>query len=155
MSTLGKTLSTEIARISRRTLSAEIAALRKAVTVQRRTIASLKRSLAELSKAQRRSATVARSLRAEASSENGPSLRFVPKGLVGLRRRAGLSAEDLGRLLGVTGQTVLNWEARKATPRPNVLPRIAAIRSLGKRELQARLETLRTPRKRAGGRAAR
>jgi DNA-binding XRE family transcriptional regulator len=56
------------------------------------------------------------------------------------RSRLGLSAADYGRLVGVTAQSVYNWEGGNATPRGDQLARIAALRSIGKREAMARLE---------------
>ena len=45
-------------------------------------------------------------------------------------------------LLGVSAQTVYNWEAKKATPRAAQLEAIAALRGIGKREAQSRLAAL-------------
>jgi DNA-binding transcriptional regulator YiaG len=48
----------------------------------------------------------------------------------------------MGALVGVSAQTVYNWEAGKSRPRQQQLAAIAAIRKLGKREAQARLASL-------------
>jgi len=44
--------------------------------------------------------------------------------------------------VGATGQSIYAWEAGKAKPRPQALASIAALRGIGKREVEARLETL-------------
>ena len=69
-------------------------------------------------------------------------MRFSAKGFATLRTRFGLSAADMGRLLGVSGQTVYNWEGRKSVPRKSQLAALAQLRGLGKREARARLEAL-------------
>lgn len=53
-----------------------------------------------------------------------------------------LSANDLGKLLGVSTQSIYNWEAEKARPRNDQLAKLAAIRGLGKREVASRLNQL-------------
>jgi transcriptional regulator with XRE-family HTH domain len=52
----------------------------------------------------------------------------------------GLSAVDLARLLGVSMQSVYNWEHKKATPRKEQVAAIAALRSIGKKEAHQRLD---------------
>jgi transcriptional regulator with XRE-family HTH domain len=69
-------------------------------------------------------------------------LRFVAKGLRTHRERLGLSQTDFGRLLGVSAQTIYNWEHEVARPRDEQITKIAAVRGLGKREAGARLKQL-------------
>jgi DNA-binding XRE family transcriptional regulator len=64
-----------------------------------------------------------------------------PNGLASHRKRLDLSAENLGKLLGVSGQTIYHWEAGKARPRASQMPAIAALRKLGKRTALAVLAT--------------
>jgi DNA-binding transcriptional regulator YiaG len=79
--------------------------------------------------------------------------RFVAKGLVSLRKRLGLSASDLARLIGVSMQSVYNWERKKATPRREQVAAIAALRGIGKREALQRLDNSGLPRARKSGKA--
>ena len=72
----------------------------------------------------------------------GTGLRFRPQGLATNRARLGLSASDFGLLVGATGQSIYAWEAGKAAPRPQALAAIAALRSVGKREVGRRLSEL-------------
>jgi DNA-binding transcriptional regulator YiaG len=69
-------------------------------------------------------------------------VRFVAKGLKSHRNRLGLSAADYGQLAGVSAQSVYNWEQGHASPRSEQLKMIAALRGIGKREAQVRLEQL-------------
>jgi transcriptional regulator with XRE-family HTH domain len=56
-----------------------------------------------------------------------------------LRQKLGLSANEMGRLLGVSGQSIYLWEAGKAKPRASQLPAIAKVRKMGKREVRSQL----------------
>jgi len=56
-----------------------------------------------------------------------------------MRRRLGLSAAQLGRLIGVSEQSIYNWETKKATPRKDAFAAIIELRSLGKRDAHRRL----------------
>jgi len=58
------------------------------------------------------------------------------------RQRLGLSAANYGKLIGVTGQTIYSWEQETSRPRKHQFASIAALRHIGKREAQARLEQL-------------
>jgi uncharacterized repeat protein (TIGR01451 family) len=68
--------------------------------------------------------------------------RFVPKGLRSHRARLGLSADEYGRLVGVSAQTIYSWEGETSTPRAAQRASLAAVRGLGKREAHARLEAV-------------
>ncbi len=69
-------------------------------------------------------------------------MRFTAKGLRSQRERLGLSAAEYGKLIGVTDQTVYNWEHETARPRKQQVGLIASLRHMGKREARARLEQL-------------
>ena len=62
------------------------------------------------------------------------------------RKQLGLSAADLGLLVGTTGQSIYAWEAGKAKPRPQNLTAIAALRGVGMTEVAAKLEALKQAR---------
>jgi len=145
MSNIASLLKAEISRISRREIRAQVQPLRKASAAYRREIAALKREVQNL---RRQVSLVAKQTAkpAEAKVAEGSTqpLRFVAKGLRSLRARLGLAAPDLARLLGVSDQSIYNWELKKTVPRKEQLIAIAAIRSLGKREVSARLEAIDT-----------
>lgn len=50
--------------------------------------------------------------------------------------------EDLGKLLGVSAQSIYNWEAEKARPRAEQIAKLAVLRGLGKRGIAAQLTQL-------------
>ena len=143
MPNIGTVLKDEIARLCRREIRQQVEPLRKASAGYRREIASLKRRVAEL---ERQSATLAKRTTKlapmAATADPERPMRFVAKGLVSLRTRLGLSAEDFGRLMGVSGQSIYNWEKGRSTPQKKQLAALAALRGLGKREAAARLEAM-------------
>ena len=68
--------------------------------------------------------------------------RFSAKGLKANRERLGLSADHYGKLVGVSGLSIYNWEQGKARPRESSIEALLKIRGLGKREAAKRLQAL-------------
>jgi DNA-binding XRE family transcriptional regulator len=143
MPNVGTLLRDEITRLSRRTLRGELAATKKASTQHRRQIAALKRQVALLA---RQVLQLARRLpsTADAPTPNSRAkpVRFVAKGLRSYRERLGLSATDFGKLVGVSAQSIYNWELGAAKPRAEQAAKLAALRRVGKREAHLRLQQL-------------
>ena len=150
MPNIGSVLKEEIIRLSRRESRNQIDPTKKATIRQRREVAELKRQVAHLA---RRVAFLSRkTLGAPAAvpaGDNGKAARFSAKGLRVQRERLGLSADDFGRLLGVSAQSIYNWEHEKARPRAEQLAKVAMLRGIGKREAKARLDQLGAAKKRA------
>ena len=144
MPNIASILKSEIARVARKEVRAETMGLKKAVSAGRAEIAALKRRIQALEQELRRLSKASAKAAPQAADE-APSrpVRFSAKGLATQRKRLGLSAEDCGHLVGASGQSVYNWEAGAARPRPKLLPAIAALKNLGKREAAARLASLR------------
>jgi DNA-binding XRE family transcriptional regulator len=141
MPNIGAMLKQEIARLSRREVRSVTETTRKgrrAAPPPHRGAAPAGREARAAGRGAAASAPgrIARGIR----GGSGQKMRFVAKGLKSQRSRLGLSAADYGRLVGVTAQSVYNWEGGNATPRGDQLARIAALRSIGKREAMARLE---------------
>jgi DNA-binding transcriptional regulator YiaG len=142
MPNIASLLKAEISRVARKEIRAEITALRKAATTHRSEIAALKRRAANLEQQIRKvSKTATRSSVAVTNDDAADSnLRFSAKGFATLRKRLGLSAAEMGALLGASDQSVYKWERGEVRPRAAQLPAIAAVRGLGKKEARARLE---------------
>ena len=143
MSNIAAVLKEEITRLARKEVKTQTAVIRKASAQYRRDIAQLKRQVGGLSK---QVAYLERQERKRAV-KGGPAAnvqgkRFSPRGLKTHRERVGLSAADYGELVGVTAQTVYNWEQGKSKPRDEQLASLVAVRDLGKREAWKRLELL-------------
>jgi DNA-binding transcriptional regulator YiaG len=146
MPNIASVLKEEISRLARRETRKEIQVLRKASANHRRQLAALKRVTADLN---RRLATLARSGRPQTAVQQPTRkpTRFVAKGLRSMRSKLGLSMKDLAKLVGVSEQSVYNWEHKRAVPREQQLERIAALRGKGKREASALLASA-APKKR-------
>ncbi len=143
MPNIGTVLREEITRLSRKETRSQVEPARKAVAQQRKDIAELKRRVAQL---ERQVALLSRkalgALPAAKAEAVAKGFRFSAARLQAMRARMELSANDLGKLLGVSTQSIYNWEAEKARPRQDQLAKLAAVRGLGKREVAARLEQL-------------
>lgn len=147
MSNLASLLKSEISRVARKEVRAEIESLRKASAQQRGHIAALRRQVQDLERALRRvtvaagRASSARGAEAiEAAADEGPQRRFSPKRLAAHRVKLGLSAALYGQLVGVSGQTIYNWEQGQARPRPEQLGKLVAVRALTKASAAAQLQ---------------
>jgi DNA-binding transcriptional regulator YiaG len=138
-------LKSEIVRLARKELRNETQVLKKALSHHRSEIAALKRRVHELEAQLRRQAKTAKTRErgSETDAAATTKVRFSAKGLAAQRQRLGLSAHDVGLLVGPSGQSVYNWESGQIRPRASELPAIAALRKMGRREAGARLEALR------------
>ena len=58
------------------------------------------------------------------------------------RKRTALSAEDYGKLVGASGQSVYAWESGRTRPRKEQVGALASIRGIGRREAQERLRLM-------------
>jgi DNA-binding transcriptional regulator YiaG len=145
MPNIANLLKSEISRVARKEVRAEVSGLKKGVSGHRSEIAALKRRLLALEQQLRQLGKAsARPAPAAADAETGPAdaRRFSAKGFASQRRRLGLSAPEFGLLLGVSAQSIYNWEEGKVRPRGAHLPAIAALRNLGKKQATAHLAAL-------------
>lgn len=143
MPNIANVLKSEIVRLSGRVARSQTTTLKKASAAYRRDIAALKRQLGELQReVGMLKKQTARTVVAPVAAAAEKPIRFVAKGLRSLRKRLALSAPQLAALLGVSQQSVYNWETKLATPRKEQVLAIAGLRGLGKREAHARLATL-------------
>ena len=148
MPNIAAVLKEETSRLARKEVRRETAALRKASAQHRRDIAALRRQVTAL---QRQVALLERKVLTEPVAKPDPQgdtrVRFTAKGLRAQRKRLGLSAADYARLVGVTPQSIYNWEREAARPRKEQVAVLAALRGIGKKEAKARLDQL--PKKKA------
>lgn len=141
MPNLASLLKSEILRLARKEVRTELESLRKTSARYRSEIAELKRRLDQLERQQQRTAKKSSGIPVESvSQEVTTRLRFSAKRFAQQREKLGLPATSMGKLLGVSGQTIYHWEAGKSRPRPAQLEAIAALRKLGKREVKRRLD---------------
>ena len=70
------------------------------------------------------------------------TVRFAAKGLRAQRDQLRLSQTDFGKLLGVSAQSIYNWERGETRPRHAQISKIAALRGIGKKKADERLKQL-------------
>lgn len=143
MPNITSVLNDQIRRLARREIKSQTRSTRRLVAQYRRDIAALKRQVAALQK------TVAflqaqekKRVARQPMPEKVEGIRFRADGLKSHRGRLGLSAEDYGRLVGVSGLSIYHWESGKVRPRREQVVKLAAVRGIGKREATKRLEML-------------
>jgi len=139
-------LKSEITRIARKEARAETQSVKKVTGQYRSEIAALKRRVLALEQQLGRVSRTERPPKADAVVDSEPAvqtraraLRFSAQGLAAQRQRMGLSVNQMGTLLGVSGQSVYKWEKQTAVPRQSHWPAISAVRAMGKKEAAARL----------------
>ena len=143
MANLAAVLKSAIRRLARGEARDVTAVSRRAAAQHRRDLAELKRQVATL---ERKVALLEkrtwREVAPVAKAKNAESLRFSAKGLASRRQKLGISGADYATLLGVSTQTLYNWEQGRSKPRKEQLAKLAALRGISKREAVARLEQL-------------
>lgn len=142
MPNIAAVLKEEIARIARREVRGETERLKKQGAQHRSQIAALKRRLAAAEKQLGKKSRVPVAAEGSPSQDDRSGLRFRAKGFAAHRQRLGLSAREMGLLLGVSPLSVYKWEQGKVKPRPAQLAAISQVRRFGKREAVQRLLSL-------------
>ena len=143
MSNIGIVLREEISRLARKEVRSQVDPTKKVTAQPRHEIAALKRQVASLERQVTLLLRKNAGWRAEVTPEaTAKPMRFSAKGLHSQRSRLGLSAIDFGKLLGVSAQTIYNWEREAARPRGEQLSKLGGLRGIGKREAGERLKQL-------------
>ena len=151
MPNLAAALKEEIRRLARKEIKAQVGSTKQAVAQYRREIAKLKRESREHERkiafleAQERK-RIGKPQLANGADE---AARFSARSVKAQRARTGLSAADYAKLVGVSGLTIYNWEHGKSRPRKEQLASLVALRGVGKRQAQAKLELLQAADKKA------
>ncbi len=139
MTTFADQLKNEIARIARKETRADSKQVKKASAQYRAEIAALKRRIASLESAVARMLKQSGKPKATETPEKPVVLRFRSAGFATMRKKLGLTAHEMAKLLGVSAQSVYHWEAGKSRPRANQLQAISEVRKLSKKEALARI----------------
>lgn len=134
-----KVLKQEIDRLARKQAEAEVAKVQKIATKYRREAAELKKLLRQQ---EREIAHLRKQQQAPIEDDPLAGVRFSSKSVRAQRRRLGLTAEEYGKLVGVSPLTVHHWEQGKARPRKAQLAALVAVRGIGKREALKKLAEL-------------
>ena len=142
MQTFAAALKDEIRRLARKEIRAQMSAIKRAVGQFRHDIARLKRQLAACQRQFSRRNADAGSGAGESLPHDGATrsrTRFSARSVRAQRKRLKLSAAEFGRLVGVSGQTIYQWEQGKSRPRKSQFAALVALRSMRRREALVRL----------------
>jgi DNA-binding XRE family transcriptional regulator len=150
MPNIAAVLRDEITRLTRKELRSQTDGLKKASAQHRRDIATLKRQVVKLERqVSLLEGQVLKKVPVSPVSKSAVRVRFTAKGLRSQRKRLDLSAAEYAQLAGVTPQAIYNWERETAHPRKEQIAILAALRGIGKKEAQARLQQLRNKKKKS------
>ena len=162
MANLASALKEEISRLARKEIRQQTAGTAKATAQIARDVAALKRQIEDLQRTlsslrtqdtpkqtaagkttRKRAAAKPKDAKAASAAatpaRESARTRFSAKGLKADRERLGLSADNYGKLVGVSGLSIYNWEQGKARPRESSIAALMAVRGIGKREAAKRL----------------
>jgi len=139
-----KVLKDEIQRLARKEIKTAVAAAHRETMAVKKSLVGVKRELARLQRAIKQLGRGNKlAIVAETQGEGEPveKMRVTAKGMRSLRAKLGLSQAEFGKLIGVSGQSVYQWERkngpiglRKATKR-----RLAEVREMGRKDAQKAL----------------
>mgnify|MGYP006180653545 CR=1 FL=1 len=155
MTTFADSLKKEIARVARKELREEIAALRKTSMAHRSEIAALKKQLKALQvlvnrmnrgqgkgQAENARATeraVQKLSAVQTKGKPGRKAVFTAERLKAQRTRLGFTQEQMAKLLEVSSLSIWKWESGGASPRASRVPQILERLALGKREAESQI----------------
>jgi len=140
MTTFANQLKNEVSRIARKEARIGSKQLKKTSAQYRSEIASLKRRVSALEASLQRLLKQKSKPTETQPADEKQSLRFRAGGFANLRKKLGLTAAEMGQLIGVSAQSVYHWEQEKSRPRTSQLPAIAKIRKLTKKQAHEALD---------------
>ena len=136
-------LRMEIRRLARKETKQELGALKKQLTMLRRRLTEWNRRMQGVEARARQIMKNGIAPRGRAAvdddDEDGKQVRFSPAWVRKHRKKLKMSRQLYARLVGVSAQTIMGWEAGRTRPRRAALRNWRAIRAKGVRELRAML----------------
>ena len=143
MPNVASVLREEITRLARKEIRQHVGPIKKINTDLRGTVSALRGEVVALKrKVHFLENQEKRRLKKPPKADKAKDVRFSPNWVYADRQRLGLSAKNYGRLVGVAGLTIYNWESGKSRPRTKQLVAWSEVRGIGKREAERRLELL-------------
>ncbi len=137
-----KFLKDEVSRLARKEIRSacdplykQLQVLKKTVRDQRDTIAKLQKNLARLEVRMPSPSQVIKEEQNEADN-----VRISPASIKRHRKRLKISQTEMGKLLKVSTNTVVRWEAGTSKPRAQYRPGLARLRDLGIKDVRKLLE---------------
>ena len=133
-------LKAEISRLARKEAKRVVAPVQKASANYRGLIAGLRKRIDSLEKDLAVLKRAVPSPERALATKTEPEGRFwiTGKGIRTLRKRLGLTQVQFGKLAGVSGQSVVNWEGTEGKVdirKKETMARIQSLKGKGKREV--------------------
>jgi DNA-binding transcriptional regulator YiaG len=139
MPDLKNLLNDEIRRLARKEIRIALEPLMTQIANQKKTISDLKKQIVDLEKLMRKANPEKIAEIEEAAENEDTKIRLNAAGIIRIRKKHKLTQSELAKLLGVATNTVSIWELGKSAPRAAMKQKICDLRSVGKREINARL----------------
>jgi DNA-binding XRE family transcriptional regulator len=143
MPNIGALLKQEIQRLAARVSRSQGESTRRTVIAQRKQIATLRAQIVVLEK---QVASLQRGLKSAIKATPAPekpsrAVRPMKATAIrAMRARLGITASQLAKLVGVTDQSIYNWEHEKSRPKVAPATALVELKGLGKRQVRERLE---------------
>jgi DNA-binding transcriptional regulator YiaG len=145
MSNLASAFKSEIIRLSRKEIKAAIKPLQTTNSSLRSTVSELKKRISSLEAENKKLQSLQKTEEEpKIAPKTAERLRISSKTIRTLRSKLGLSQESFGKLLGVSSNAVFSMEHKKGTlkPRTATLSNLLALKNMGKREVNKKLEEM-------------
>lgn len=143
MPNLAVLLKDEISRLARKEVRAscgplndQVRDLKNTVRQQRASISRLEKEIGQLKAV---SAKPSEKILSAPDVDNSTHIRLSAGSIKKHRKRLKLSQTELGKLLNVSTNTIVRWEAGTSKPREAYRPGIAQLRTMGIREVKKML----------------
>lgn len=140
MPNIASVLKSEISRLARKEIRAEVEGLRKLAISQRTQIASLRREVEALARQMKHMDK--RTSASKSTEEATTPSRYSARSVAAQRRRLALTAREYGLLVGVSASTVYLWERGETHPRQKQLDAVFSVRGLTKAQADERLAAM-------------
>jgi DNA-binding transcriptional regulator YiaG len=142
-------LKTEIVRLSRKEIKSATNPLRSSVVSLKHAVAELKRKVSELESSNKQLQAIYKKEQGKAPQidpEEIQKARITSRTIRKLREKLGVSQDSFAKLMGMSSQNVYNMEHKEGrlALRQGTLTNLLAVRKMGKRDVQKKLEELKT-----------
>lgn len=136
MADIKKVLTDEIRRLAKKEIKAAVEPLAVKITELKKLVSAQAKEI-KLLKIQK--PKPAEPTEPEVAPKSGKSVRLNAAGIKRIRARLGVPQSVFAKLVGANTLSVSHWELGKTEPRSEFKSRIAALRRIGKRDLEKRL----------------
>ena len=142
MPDLGKAIREEISRVAGKELRAAINPLNELIRSLEREVSELRSQIAGTQETTTKPSAQPSGNAKPAAKNETAAVRITPASIKKHRKRLRLSQAQMGKLLGVSAITILNWEQGKSKPRAANREALGELRSMGLKDAELMLAGL-------------